>query len=130
VGCIVHPVALPVLNLPAPMSPVNFTHIPEQRPILNRKVWYSDPLSLYEHLHARRRHPVGRGSTIPLMAATVPYPVPERRVDVVSVGGQLETKQGNRCKEIKFERHRPLSLITGWRRSCERRETLLQPFYS
>jgi len=28
-------------------------------------------------------------------------------------GGRLKTAQGDRCKEIKLERHRPLSLNDG-----------------
>ena len=37
-------------------------------------------------------------------------------------GGRLETEQGDRCKELKLERHRPLSLMMGRRRSSERRD--------
>ena len=92
-GCIVHPVA-PVADCAAPMPPVCFTRIPGQRPILDRVVWHSDPLSIDEHLHPGWRHPVGRRATIPVIAATVSPSVLQRRVDVVGFGGRLETEQG------------------------------------
>ena len=47
----VHILTLPVLATPTPMSPVCFTSVTRQRPILDRAVWYSDPLSRDEHLH-------------------------------------------------------------------------------
>ena len=42
-------------------------------------------------------------------------------------GKRLETEQGNRCKEIKLEGHRPLSLMMGRRRSSERRDNTTRP---
>ena len=48
----------------------------------------------------------------------------------MGLGGRIETDQEADRKEVKLERHRPLSLMMGWRRSSERRETLLRPFYS
>jgi hypothetical protein len=48
----------------------------------------------------------------------------------VSVGGRLKADEEQDRKEAKLERHKPLSLIRSWRRSSERRKTLLRPFYS
>ena len=42
-----------------------------------------------------------------------------------SVGGS-KLSRADRCKELKLERHRPLSLMMGWRRSSERRDNATQ----
>jgi hypothetical protein len=107
----VHLLALPVLATPAPMSPVCFTSVIGQRPILDRAVWHSDPLSLDEHLHPGWRHPVGRRTTVLVIAATLSTAVLQRRVDVVGFGGQLVTDQKDGRAEIQLERHRLLSLM-------------------
>jgi len=84
-------------------------------------VWHPDPLSLDEHLHPGRLHPVGRRATIPIIAAIPSGSVLQRRVDVVGFGGRLKADEEQDREEARLERHRPLSLMTGWRRSSERR---------
>jgi hypothetical protein len=119
----------PALEPSAPMPPVGFTRVTKQRPILDRGVWYPDLLSLDEHLHPSWRHPVGRSSTISVVAAIPSGFVSERRVDAIGFGGRHKADEEQSRKEVKPERHWPLSLMTGWRRSSERRETLLLSLY-
>lgn len=90
-----------------------FTGIPGQRPILDRVVWHGDPIAMNEHLHAGWRHSVRHRETILVVTATVSPSVFQRRVDVVGFGGGLKTDQADRCKKLKLERHRPLSLNGG-----------------
>jgi hypothetical protein len=103
VGCIGHPVAVPVADVAAPMPSGCFPCIPGQGTILDRVVWHGNPLTIDEHLHPGRRHPVGRGATILLIATTVSPSVLQRRVDVMGISGRFETKQGDCYTELKLE---------------------------
>ena len=121
------PVAMPILDTPAPMPPGCFTRVTRQRPILDRGVWHSDPLAIDEHFARRSlssgKAPVDNPSHCNNCSPTCPSDA--SRCRGLRVGGS-KLEQGDRCKELKLERHRPLSRMMGWRRSSERRETLLR----
>ena len=103
------------------------TGIAGQRPVLDRVVRHGDPTAIHEHLHPGRRHPVRDGATVLVVTATVSPSVFQRRVDVVGFGGGSKTDQTDRGKKLKLERHRPLSLMMGRRRSSERRDNATNP---
>jgi hypothetical protein len=104
------------------MATARFARITRERPVLNRLVWYRDPIPIDIHLHPSRGHTVKRGSTVVVVAAARAFGIAQVRVDVVGVSRKLELDRKKASQKGKFAGHGPLPQngVGGARQSVER----------